>query len=55
MPEEATTVNLQVPISELRYWSEEDAKWKLENGIYEMHIGASSRDIKFSQNIDIVK
>lgn len=51
-PEESATINLQFPVSELMYWSEQDDMWVLEPGIYEILIGASSRQINISQRID---
>ncbi len=54
-PGEATTVTLQIPVSELSYWSEDASKWELEKGTYSIQIGASSRDIKLSENIEIIK
>lgn len=54
-PGEATTVNLQIPVSALNYWSEDTSKWELEKGTYYFQIGSSSRDIKLSENIEIIK
>jgi beta-glucosidase len=45
-PGEATRVTMSFPISELRYWSEEQSRWILEPGIYEIRVGVSSRDIR---------
>ncbi len=55
MAGEATPLVLKVPVSELSYWSEEAAKWMLEMGTYEIQVGASSRDIKLSNSIEIGK
>jgi beta-glucosidase len=52
-PGDATNVTLQVPVNELRYWSEESAKWILEEGVYVIQVSASSRDIKFSESIEV--
>ena len=49
---EATTLTLQVPLSELRYWSEEDSNWILEEGLYSFNIGTSSRDIRLSAEVE---
>lgn len=53
-PAEATTVTLQIPVSELSYWSENDSKWELEEGTYNIQIGSSSRNIKLSEDIKII-
>lgn len=45
-PGEATTLSLQIPVSDLSYWSEEMSDWVLEKGIYEIQAGDSSRDIR---------
>ena len=52
-PEEATTVNFQIPVSELSYWSEDTSQWVLEKGLYSIQVGASSRDIRLSMEIEI--
>ncbi|MFP2997779.1 glycoside hydrolase family 3 C-terminal domain-containing protein [Spongiivirga sp. MCCC 1A20706] len=52
---EATTLNFQIPVSELRYWSEAKSKWDLEEGIYGIHLGTSSRDIKLSEVVEVGK
>jgi beta-glucosidase len=54
-PGEATTLTMQIPVSELSYWSEDASKWEFEKGAYSIQIGASSRDIKLSENIEILK
>lgn len=54
-PGEATTVTLHIPVSELSYWSEDTSNWELEKGTYSIQIGASSRDIRLSENIEIIK
>jgi beta-glucosidase len=52
-PDEATTVSFQIPISELSYWSEEASQWSLEKGFYSIQVGASSRDIRLSMDVEI--
>jgi len=52
-PEEAATVNFQIPVSELSYWSEEASQWRLEKGLYSIQVGASSREIRLSKEIEI--
>jgi beta-glucosidase len=50
---EATSLTLQIPVSELRYWSEEASRWILEKGVYSIEVGTSSRDIGLSMDVDI--
>ncbi|MDC0584190.1 glycoside hydrolase family 3 C-terminal domain-containing protein [Bacteroidales bacterium] len=38
-------VNMQIPISDLQYFSNESNRWELEPGEYEILVGNSSRDI----------
>ena len=52
-PEEAATVNFKIPVSELSYWSEEASQWILEKGLYSIQVGASSREIRLSKEIEI--
>jgi len=52
-PEEAATVSFQIPVSELSYWSEEASQWSLEKGLYSIQVGASSRDIRLSMEVEI--
>ena len=52
-PEEATTVSFQIPVSELSYWSEEASQWSLEKGLYSIQVGASSKDIRLSMEVEI--
>lgn len=51
-PEESTTIIFNVPITELSYWSEKDSNWVLEKGDYEILIGSSSKDIRFTSMIN---
>jgi beta-glucosidase len=53
MSEEAATVSFQIPVSELSYWSEEASQWILEKGSYSIQVGASSRDIRLSMEVEI--
>lgn len=39
--------------SDFRYWSVEDAAWKVDAGEYEIFVGFSSRDIIYSQKIRV--
>ena len=50
-PGEIAGVAMQIPVSDLSYWDEESGVWKLEEGRYVLHAGASSRDLKLSEEI----
>ncbi len=52
-PGASATLYLQIPVSELWYWNEQGAAWKLEKGGYVVKAGASSRDIKVSREIQL--
>lgn len=52
-PGQSQTLTLQVPVSDLRYWDEEEGQWNLEYGVYQVKLGASSRDIKQSGLIEL--
>jgi beta-glucosidase len=52
-PGETTSIKIQIPVSELRYWNETTSKWILENGIYNINVGASSRDIRQTKSVSI--
>tara|TARA_B110000008_G_scaffold118794_1_gene121469 strand:+ start:8120 stop:10540 length:2421 start_codon:yes stop_codon:yes gene_type:complete len=46
-------LQFSIPISDFAYWDENEKGWKIEAGNYLLKVGASSRDIKLIQNIDI--
>ncbi len=50
------TKNIDIPlkIDELAYWDEVNKKYKVEAGKYEIQIGASSKDIRLIQEIEVV-
>ncbi|HMQ63840.1 MAG TPA: fibronectin type III-like domain-contianing protein, partial [Flavilitoribacter sp.] len=52
-PGETENLIFEIPVSELRYWDEQGAGWKLENGGYTIKVGASSRDIRSSGDVEI--
>ena len=43
---EAQTVTLTVPVADLASFSEAESAWVVDGGSYNLHIGASSRDIR---------
>ena len=52
-PEESSIIEIEFPKEALSYWSENTSSWELENGLYTILIGSSSRDINISQTIEI--
>ncbi len=52
-PGEMGTVNMVVPVTELRYWDEGLSKWVLEQGTYVFECGSSSRDIFLQTEADL--
>lgn len=48
-----TTVTLEVPVSELRYWDEATNGWQLENGKIEVLVGSSSADMPLKIEVGI--
>lgn len=50
---ESAEILLNIPVSSLSYWDEAQAEWTLEKGQYVISAGASSRDIRLSENIDL--
>lgn len=53
LPGESQTLNLQFPVSELRYWDEQAGRWSLEMGTYQIHAAASSRDLRVQVQLDL--
>ena len=45
-PGETIEINLNIPISEISYWDEENLNWKIEKGVYDILVGRSSRSIE---------
>jgi beta-glucosidase len=52
-PGETESLSLAIPVADLRYWDEAGAGWKLETGVYSVKVGASSRDVKASKDVEI--
>ncbi len=46
-------ITLSIPVSDLRYWDESKRVWRLEEGEYEIKLGASSRDIRQMTPIEL--
>ena len=52
-PGASMQLSMSFPISELRYWDEEKDNWAFEKGKYEVNVGASSRDIRLVEELEL--
>ncbi len=52
-PGERVELNMQIPVSELRYWDEEQGGWMLERGTYSVQVGVSSRELRLTGEVEI--
>ena len=52
-PGESAELTMSIPVTDLSYWNEDTSSWTLEPGTYKICAGASSRDKKLSQSIDL--
>jgi beta-glucosidase len=52
-PGDSTRIHLNVPVSELSYWSENKSGWELEPGTYILEVGSSSRDLDLSLPVEV--
>jgi beta-glucosidase len=52
-PGEVKPVEIKLAADAFSFWSEKDHSWKLEPGAFEILIGASSRDIRLSEEIKL--
>ena len=50
---ETRRVTLEVPVDNLRYWSEEQGGWALEHGTVEILVGSASDDIRLKTTVKI--
>ena len=54
-PNERKSVSLQVKPEDLAFFDEGSNKWKIENGMFKILIGSSSRDIRLSTEFEYIK
>jgi beta-glucosidase len=52
-PGENKTVNLEIPVKSLRYWDTKAQDWKDDLCDMELHVGASSGDIKLKKKVTL--
>jgi len=50
---ESKTVNLTIPVDQLKYWDETSYDWLLEHGDIELMLGSSSADIHQTKKVSI--
>ena len=50
---ESKTVELTVPVKELRYWNVDTNAWELEHGKLQILVGSASDDIRQSTEVSI--
>ncbi len=47
------TVTIPVKVEDMAYWDEETSNWKLDPGEYQLHLGTSSRDVKYTLAVQV--
>ncbi|GAB3175248.1 glycoside hydrolase family 3 C-terminal domain-containing protein [Myceligenerans halotolerans] len=52
-PGESRRVELAVPTTELAHWSVRDGGWVTEGGTWRVEVGASSRDLRLADDVEI--
>ncbi len=52
-PGESATVRIDVPLRDLEFWDIRTGSWAIEGGSYRVEVGASSRDIHVSADIEL--
>ena len=51
---ESKTVSIPLDDKAYRYWNTKTDSWEIEDGAYELRVGASSADIRLTATVDIV-
>ncbi|MDY5662122.1 MAG: fibronectin type III-like domain-contianing protein, partial [Coriobacteriales bacterium] len=54
-PGETQHITLTLDGSSFRYWDDEAHRWRVDEGAYKVKIGASSRDIRLAETIELVR
>ncbi len=52
-PGETTAVSFEVPLSALEFWDVAEGGWRLEEGPYELLLGASSEDVRLRTTVHV--
>ncbi len=52
-PGQATTVTFRLDARDLSYWSVTHHRWVLEAGVFELAVGASSRDLRLTTTLEV--
>ena len=50
---QTVTVELEIPVEDLRYWDETTNAWTLEHGKLELRLGAAADDIRLTSTVSI--
>ncbi|HEX6710736.1 MAG TPA: glycoside hydrolase family 3 C-terminal domain-containing protein [Rubrobacter sp.] len=53
-PGESQTVTFRLQSRDLSYWSVRQHQWVLEGGVFEISVGASSRDLRLTTAIEVI-
>lgn len=48
------SATIEVAWGDLRYWDAAEHRWRLEGGLYEFSVGASSRDLRLTATVPVV-
>ena len=52
-PGQSTSVLVEIPYEEFRYYDEERNRWHVQPGAYDLLIGSSSRDVRCTVSIEV--
>ncbi|MET7429204.1 MULTISPECIES: glycoside hydrolase family 3 C-terminal domain-containing protein [Streptomyces] len=52
-PDETAAVSFEVPLSALEFWDVAEGGWRLEEGPYELLLGASSEDVRLRTTVHV--
>ncbi len=52
-PGESNVVTFRLSARDLSYWSTRTHGWVLEGGVFELAVGASSRDLRLTTTVDV--
>ena len=44
-------MHIEIPVADIAYFNMSLHDWVVENGVYDVHIAASSRDIRLTESI----
>jgi beta-glucosidase len=50
---ESKTITIPVKVHDLAYWDEKSSDWKVDAGEYQLHLGTSAGDIRYTTPIEV--